>query len=162
MSQRYGQYPPPSRLENELGDQRSEIPPQPMLLTLRCTVNDIEPFGNLRDKSWDFLRGMLQVVINCDDYFIHREADPREQCIVLAVVAHHADPMQPLILLGQRGDLFPTPVATSVIDEDNLVGETEGFQRIRQSADERAEDSNAIVDWYTTERNGFLSHMHRQ
>ena len=51
-------------------------------------INNVESLFQLFEQSRDFFGRMLQIVIHRHDHVVFRRADPAEQSVMLAIVAH--------------------------------------------------------------------------
>ena len=55
-------------------------------------INNVESVFQLFEKSRDFFGRMLQIVIDRHDHVVFRRADPAQQGVMLAIVAHQIQP----------------------------------------------------------------------
>ena len=89
---------------------------------------------------------MLKVVVHGHEDGVPGGADSAEQRVVLAVVAHQVDGVNPRVLRGQAGDDVPTVVGAVVVDEDEFVIFGERGQDFAQAAGEFGQDGFAAID----------------
>ena len=90
-------------LQSQLGGQRGEVAQQAVLLLRGRAVDDVVALIEHGQQLGDFLGRMLKIIVHGDDDGVLRSADAAQQRVVLAVVAHQVDGMNPRMLRWQAG-----------------------------------------------------------
>ncbi|HZJ32808.1 MAG TPA: hypothetical protein VFD21_14630 [Vicinamibacterales bacterium] len=93
-----------------------------MLLAFRPSVHNVVAISELLEQPRDFFRGLLQIVVHCDDHSMPARPDSAEQRVVLTVIPHQIDAADLRVAARQRFDGSPAVVAAAVVDQDDLVG----------------------------------------
>jgi hypothetical protein len=103
-------------MQSELGDPRRRIAPEAVLLGNGDAIHDIVALGQLGEQLRHLIGWMLEVVVHGDDDRVASSTNSRQQCVVLAVVAHQVDAIYRRLALHQGADDLPTLVTTPVVD----------------------------------------------
>ncbi len=117
-----------------------------MLFLRRRAVDHVVSLVEDGEQFRDFLGRMLEVVVHGDDDGVLGGADSAQQRVVLAVVAHQVDGVNPRVLRSEMSHDVPTVVGTVVVDEDEFVIFGESGQDFAQAADEFGQYAFAAVD----------------
>jgi hypothetical protein len=96
----------------------------------------------------DILRPMLQIVVHGDGGVIFCGLDPAQRGIVLAVIAHQVDAVDPGIFLCQGADQLPALVRAAIIDEDDFIIGTKFGQFDCQAGCQFLQKRLAMVNWH--------------
>ena len=117
-----------------------------MFFVLRRAIDDIETLRQHRQQFGDLLGRMLQIVIHGDDHVILRGADAAQQRIVLAIVAHQVDGMNPGMAICQLADYVPASVRAAVVDQHQFVVGRNPVEHSLQALDQFGQDGFAAVN----------------
>ena len=133
-------------LQHEFGNDGSKITDDSVWFLFRRAVDYVESRVELDEQLGQLLRRMLQVVIHGDGRFKAGGADAGEDGIVLSIVPHHAKAAHPRVLDRESLDDRPTFITTTVVDEDQLMGQARRLEHRSEPGDKVRQDSSAVVD----------------
>ena len=91
-----------------------------MAFVLRNSVHNIVTLFQLLEKSWNFRRRVLQVVVYGHNNLVFRRANTTQQCIVLPNVPHQIDPMNPRSPPREIRNSLPTLIRTRVVHQNQF------------------------------------------
>src|SRR5580692_6515181 len=84
-------------------------------------VNDVTALLENCQQLRNLFRRMLQVVVHGDNYAIVSRPNSAQQSIVLAVIAHQVDGVNPWVTLCKFADHVPAAVGAAVVYQHKLV-----------------------------------------
>src|SRR5579862_2729436 len=91
-----------------------------MALAPRRAIDHIVVPAQLGQKSRNFLRGILQIIVHGYDDRIASRANTAQQSIMLAIVSEHPDTCYGRTTACQLTNHFPTAIPAAVIDKDQF------------------------------------------
>src|ERR1017187_9482349 len=92
-----------------------------MSFLLRSSVNNIVTLGQFLQQTRNLLRGILKVVIYCDDEVVAGRSDSAEKGAMLPVVPHQTNAADIFEAFCQALYCVPRTVATSVIYQHDFI-----------------------------------------
>ena len=101
-----------------------------MLLFVWHAVHNVVPLRELGEQRRNFLRRILEIIVNCDNDLVVCATDACKQGVVLPIIPHQTDPMNPGENRCQTAYYGPALITTGIIDQDDFVLRT-GFKQGR-------------------------------
>jgi hypothetical protein len=117
-----------------------------MPFVLGNSVNHIEPLFQFRQEPRNFVRRILQVVVDRCDNFVFCSPNSAQQRIVLAHVAHQVDSTNPGALANKISNGLPALIRARVVHQDQFELLRTLWQHRFQFSYQRGQNHRTAID----------------